>query len=262
MSKLFIAFLLLLFTNPSLSAKEKNSQNEIKNIKELKTNIENRDKLMEDMIRKILLNLDKTKFLGSDFDYWPDGGLRSTYDHLKGTLSYRLLNQISPYEVFINNLHTKNNLVLNSRYSFGYYNPKFINWISDRVATVLDDGSFVKKSKKLFDKYLKSLFITYWMTYRTLDKDKNEKQMLTNEYLSLIKSKKLPDGYYYDIAWNSEKFDFMNYLVEENKLNINVVAPAVYFWIRRSVDGTDEKIYLIIDSFLRAYEPNFIYYNK
>jgi hypothetical protein len=210
-----------------------------------------------DSIKKAVINLDDTEYQGSDFDYWPDGGLRSTYDHLRTFIDYRTLAEIAPVPIYLSGPHSVISLSLNERYQFGHYNPEFINWLDRHISILTEDGAFIKTTKPLFDKYLSKTAFAYWECYRCLEKDTELKENLKSDYLKRINEQTLPVRFYYNIAWDSERYESINKL--GNKYGINVVAPAIYFWLRRSIDGTDERIYTALDKILRAYYPTRIW---
>jgi len=83
---------------------------------------------------------------------------------------------------------------------------------------------------------------------------------LKSNYLKHINEKTLPEKFYYKIAWNSEQYKSINQL--GNEYGINVIAPSIYFWLRRSIDGTDESIYTALDKILRAYYPARIFHEN
>lgn len=227
------------------------SNDSIVNINTLDKSSINNDFL--NIIKKALISLDNTENKGTNFDYWPSGGLLSVYDHLRTFVNYRTLVKIVPVPIYTSGPHSNISLSLNERYEFGHYNPEFIKWLDRHISILTEDGKFIKKTKPLFDKYLCETAFAYWECYRYLDKDKELKEYLKTDYLKRIDEKTLPEKFYYDIAWDSEQYKSIDLLGK--KYNINVVAPAIYFWIRRSIDSTDEDIYKALDKILRAYYP-------
>ncbi len=203
-----------------------------------------------DIIKKAVINLDDTEHQGSSFDYWPNGGLRSIYDHLRTFIDYRTLVGIVPVPIYLSGPHSEISLSLNERYQFGHYNPEFIRWLDNHISILTEDGAFIKSTKPLFDKYLSKTAFTYWECYRCLEKETKLKEHLKSDYLKRINEQTLPVGFY---ACGSERYESINKL--SNKYSGNVVGPAIYFWLRRSVDGTDERIYTALDKILRAYYP-------
>lgn len=210
------------------------------------------NKTFTEIGKHILLNLSKTKNQGGGFDYWPDGGIRIAYDHLRTFTSYQNLVKLSPVPLFIKGPHNKLSLDLRSNTSFGYYNPAFIDWLKLKMSEILSSSEFVNRTKPQFKKYLAKTALVYWDTYHALQKWPAERDKLLEEYVSKIQQGELPEGYYYNIAWNGDK-KYQSLKTLFAKHNVNVVAPAVYFWLRRKIDSTDEKVRDLLAHLLKSY---------
>lgn len=202
--------------------------------------------------KKILSNLDKTRNTGADFDYWPNGGIQIAYYHLATFVSYEMLVKLSPYPIFVSGPHGTDKLNLDAPFSFGHYNPEFLRWFHDHLINILQDDAFIHPTKKLFEKYLGETAMTYFATYNILNEHPKELNALLQDYKTRIDNRTLPEMYYYNIAWEGEKhFQSLKNLYAT--YDANVVAPAVYFWLRRHIDGTHQEIFSILESLLGAY---------
>ncbi|MDJ0577676.1 MAG: hypothetical protein QNJ65_21270 [Xenococcaceae cyanobacterium MO_234.B1] len=102
--------------------------------------------------------------------------------------------------------------------------------------------------------YLGETLMTYWETYIALNKNPNEFNALLQDYKNRIENRSLPESYYYNLAWNEarDKFVFLQELANSGK-DSNIVAPAVYFWLRRYLDDTHEQIFPILELLLKSY---------
>lgn len=102
--------------------------------------------------------------------------------------------------------------------------------------------------------YLGETLMTYWETYIALNKNPNEFNALVQDYKNRIENRSLPESYYYNLAWNEarDKFVFLQELANSGK-DSNIVAPAVYFWLRRYLDDTHEQIFPILELLLKSY---------
>ena len=217
------------------------------------------------ILKKTFSNLDKTVNTGQGFDYWPNGGIQITYYHLATFLSYEMISYLSPEPVFVSGPHGVVNLNLNSSQTFGHYNPKFIQWFQDHLIEMLEERRFVASTLKNFQTYLGDTAKTYWATYTILNQYPNELNTLLEDYKTRLKTRSLPDGYYYNIAWSdgAEKFNSLTKL--HAAYDANVVAPAVYFWLRRYLDGTEEQMFSMLEHLLVAYQikqPERVYYDS
>ena len=200
--------------------------------------------------------MDKTTNTGQGFDYWPNGGIQIAYYHLATFLSYKTLANLSPYPVFLSGPHGEANLNLNSGQTFGHYNPQFLRWLQDHLIEVLDDARFIEFTRDNFLTYLGDTTKTYWATYTTLNRHPEEFNTLLADYQERLQNRSVPDSYYYNIAWgeNSDRYESLKKL--NASYNTNVIAPAVYFWLRRRIDGTDSLVFSMLEYVLNAYEIN------
>lgn len=205
------------------------------------------------IFRKTLANLDKTINTGQDFDYWPDGGIQIAYYHLATFISYQSLCQLSPEPVFLSGPHSKINLHLSSGQTFGYYNPKFLQWFQNHLSATLQNKRFVKSTQINFQTYLGKTVQTYWATYTVLNQHPQELNALLKDYEQRLNERSLPEAYYYNIAWqeNSDQYDSLREL--STAYDMNVVAPAVYFWLRRRLDGTDQQVFAMVEYLMDTY---------
>ena len=217
------------------------------------------------ILKKTFSNLDKTVNTGKGFDYWPKGGIQIAYYHLATFVSYEMISHLSPEPVFVSGPHGAINFNLNSSQTFGHYNSKFIQWFQDHLIEMLEDQSFVESTTKNFQTYLGDTAKTYWATYTILNQYPNELNTLLEDYKTRLETRSLPDGYYYNIAW-SDHADRFNSLKELHaSYDTNVVSPAVYFWLRRYLDGTEDRFFSMLEHLLVTYQikqPERVYYDS
>ena len=214
--------------------------------------------------KNTLSNLDKTRNTGKGFDYWPNGGIQIAYYHLATFATYEILSTLSPYPVFTSGPHGSRYLDLDSRFTHGHYNKDFLRWFQEHLETILQDSEFVNATQGKFKQYLANTLSAYQATYLALAENPDEFNTLLKDYQTRIENRSLPESYYYNIAWSDaeEKYLFLKAL--NNSYSSNVVAPAVYFWLRRHMDDTHEEMFSIIDSLLKSYnivETRRLYYD-
>ena len=214
--------------------------------------------------KNTLANLDKTRNTGKGFDYWPNGGIQIAYYHIATFATYEMLATLSPYPIFSSGPHSSRYLDLDSRFTYGHYNEDFLRWFQEHLETILRDEEFVNGTEAKFKQYLANTLSAYRATYLALMENPDEFKILLQDYQTRIENRSLPEGYYYNIAWSeaNQKYPFLIELKEMH--NTNVVAPAVYFWLRRHLDGTHDQMFAIIDSLLKSYsviETGRLYYD-
>jgi hypothetical protein len=207
-----------------------------------------------DKLSTTLSKLDQTVNTGEGFDYWPDGGIQIAYYHLATFIPYKTISQLAPYPVFISGPHGNNNLNLTSSQTFGHYNPKFLQWLQDHLLEILQDKQFVESTRHNFQTYLGKTAQTYWATYTVLNQHQDELDTLLADYEQRLQDRSVPEDYYYNLAWqeNSDQFDSLREL--SASYDMNVVAPAVYFWLRRRLDGTDTQVFSLVEYLLDTYQ--------
>jgi hypothetical protein len=203
--------------------------------------------------KEMLSNLDQTRNTGSGWDYWPDGGIRIAYDHLATFADYETLAKLSPYPIFVSGPHGTGNLNLNERFAFGHYNPQFLRWFHDHLLEILKDRAFVETTTPLFENYLGKTAMAYWATYTVLNEHPNELELLLEDYKTRIDNRTLPPRYYYNLAWGEAEAQFTSLKKLNASYDSNVVAPAIYFWLRRHIDGTHQQVFSMLESLLLAY---------
>ena len=206
------------------------------------------------LLSKTFSNLDKTRNTGQGFDYYPNGGIQIAYYHLATFMTYKAIASLAPYPVFRSGPHGNVNLNLNSSQTFGHYNPQFLQWFQDHLSEVLSDQRFIDLTRDHFQTYLGNTVLVYWETYTTLNQYPQEFNTLLQDYQQRLQNRSLPEGYYYNIAWsdNSAKYASLTQLNES--YNPNIIAPAVYFWLRRRLDGTEDRVFSMLEYLITAYQ--------
>jgi hypothetical protein len=229
------------------------TSNTIQNKDSSSTDFQTINPVVIDKLSKALSKLDQTVNTGAGFDYWPDGGIQIAYYHLATFLPYKTISQLSPYPVFVSGPHGNNNLNLTASQTFGHYNPKFLQWLQDHLLEILQNKQFVKSTCNNFQTYLGKTAQTYWATYTVLNQHQNELDTLLADYKQRLQDRSVPEDYYYNLAWqeNYHQYDSLREL--SASYDMNVVAPAVYFWLRRRLDGTDRQVFSMVEYLLDNY---------
>ncbi len=204
---------------------------------------------------ELLSNLPKTKYTGKDFDYGlKAGGIRVAYYYLATYLPYKTLYSLSPYPIYLSGPHSDTKLNLDSPQSFGHYNPEFLDWFYLRLKDVLNSDTFVQNTKKPFKEYLGTKLLHYIEAYKLLEKNKNKVDKLRNNYKDYFTYWGKSDyATKIDNSVLSNKIDKIPNKYEKDGYYIYNGHLAALFWFRRYEDGTDKKIYKILDLFYSKY---------
>jgi len=175
-------------------------------------------------------------------DTWLDVGLRHKYAIAKKYISLELLEELTGTKVYNRGPHGST-LDFNSSYSFGYYNPMFLQTLRENIATALENPTFKTVASKAFIQHFDGAANTYRNAYLYLQANPQEMQHIRRNYLEMIAQ---PQG----TTEGSLQEVFRGYsddAVKKNKEDWYESVTAPSFWVRRSIDGTDEQLFDILD---------------
>jgi hypothetical protein len=205
----------------------------------------------------------------SDFDYFPEGGMRNFWCHRPARVSLEALRSRAGTAIFASGPHNGDDLKLDSPASFGHYNPEFVDWLVTH-AVPSERGTIAQKATQAsYDAHVKPLATIFW---KTLSKARQDTACFAREqtaYGDLIARKQLPKDYYERWFW------FMNPLFCQRGLkgandqfyydngfdagvDGNVTKTAIGFWLRRSMDGTMDRFAKGLENLVKAYQPELI----
>jgi hypothetical protein len=203
-------------------------------------------------IRTAVADLDNVTYTGAGFDYWPNGGIRVTGENLVSLISLSELQSFLPCKLYVSGPHTEAGWNLESKDSFGHYNPEAIRHIRSLVEKTVDDKLFVKLTKPLVNKYLKEQIVLLWKIYRDVEKFPG-KAALIKEVSERIKKGDtggLANNGSPENSWD----DVTSTMEYDESIFINTSYSFVYFWIRRNIDNSAPEIYAIINLLVKTYE--------
>jgi len=220
--------------------------------------------------QSVWVNLSETENRCGTFDYHPDGGMRVFYCHMLSQLSYVQLLELSPYTIFLSGPHTISGLKLDDPRSFGHYNPEFVGWLGENLVPAAADPAFRERTQGLYNRYVAPLARIHYQTYAKLHTPQNaacttrEKERYAQNIQTGAGAER---GSYYE-RW----FFYMNPAFCEHAddsewfydngfdggVSGNVVKTTVGFWLRRSMDGTDDEFYAALISLLETYDSTWL----
>lgn len=179
-------------------------------------------------------------------DTWLEEGLRSKYAMAKSYASITMVEEAFGVDVFVRGPHSED-MNFNAKTSFGYYNPAFIARLRSGIETALSKPVFKKVLKGLYENHLSGLAKTYHNAYNHLNKDEKYLKGLQSRYLMEMAQ---PGG----IDTGSFQEEFRNYaedLQKNEDANIYEAFTAPAFWLRRSIDGTDQQWFDLLDMVIK-----------
>ncbi|MCV6636449.1 hypothetical protein [Candidatus Albibeggiatoa sp. nov. NOAA] len=183
--------------------------------------------------------------------WFHDLGMRGFYCHLKSGLSFKQLQALAPMPIFLSSPHQNNQLNLNSRFSFGHYNPEFVNWLNNNVIPANPSPAFLKATQGFYDDYIKPLARTYYMVHHILQANPEFKNTELRRYEDLILTQKLPEFYTsHTYLTLRSKYPELEEFTRDNY----EVASAMTFWLRRLMDGTEDEFIQVLKKLLLTYD--------
>jgi len=159
-------------------------------------------------------------------------------------------------------------LDLNNPKDFGRYNPQFVDLIVEHGIPASRDEDFRRLTQGIYDEYVSPLARIMYMTYRKFEQNPELLRTEKNKFLQLLDTADGVPPYYYE-----KYFYFMNPGFAENPeggfeafvddgfdagYSGNVVKTAAFFWIRRSVDGTDRLFFRGLEKLMNAYDRDYL----
>jgi hypothetical protein len=195
-----------------------------------------------------------------EYDY-PDSTFRYLYCQLKSIIPYSKIVKMFGKRIFVSGPHTLDTIDLSSRTSFGHYDKDFVIWLNNKIRPILRDKEFVKFSKDIYEHTYGWALRTYYTTYFLLESDKKLKRSLIQQYI-----KNMSEAYHYtgyDHEWHDIQSSFFETKVPSEFQILysdgpNAAPPAIHYWLRRSIDGTDKEFVKLIENILKAYDREFL----
>ena len=198
--------ILFLFSLPSCSVFSRfGSEN--------KTNNKSQEKLAY-----VIENLEKATFspvraIEWQFDYgFDNGGLLNKFEYVRSLFSFQDFQSMLDYPIFLSGPHSDKSLNLNSKFTFGHYNPKFVSDLRENINEILKNENFVKSTKPILEKYnFLDLLERYEQVYNETNVQENEYKRIKKSYIEGLKNKTweeysysyiLPEKFKSETYWN------------------------------------------------------------
>lgn len=192
---------------------------------------------------------------------WLDVGLRSKYAMARKYASLELLEAAFGQSVFVRGPH-QGDMDFNSNTSFGYYNPAFLRDVKETIEAALQHPGFAKVAKGVYEKHFKSMALTYQDAYHYMHDDQARLESLRSEYLLQLAE---PEGVtggsfqetfrsYADNGRFSNKDEEKAYKLKNPNEDWYEKVTAPGFWLRRSIDGTSDQMYSILNMVITKME--------
>lgn len=201
----------------------------------------------------------------SSYDYFPGGGLRSFYCHVRDNLDIAKIAKLAGMKIFLKGPHMRGALTLDAKKAFAHYNPRFVRWLAAAIPGA--SSSKVRKAlQPAYDKAIKPLARVFWVSGRKLFAHPGFLNKEKKRYLGLVAAGKT-SGYYEPffffmnprfIKTTRRSFNAFYKRGFDGGVSGNVTKTCVAFWIRRSIDGTARAFFDGLTELLRTYDKRFL----
>ena len=217
-----------------------------------------------ELAREVWTHLHRTQNTCPDvFDYHPNGGMRIFACHLRSLISLEAVQRASGLDVFVAGPHSNAQLTLDSPDSFGHYNPAFVRWMADNLIPASRDSALRETTQAHFDQYVRPLARIFLATYRKLQREpdcfRRERERYVNAMQRGQLSYEFRERYFFfmndEFCARPDDEDYFFKHGFDGGYSGNVTKTCVGFWIRRSLDGTDEEFYRGLTRLLTTYDP-------
>ena len=180
---------------------------------------------------------------------WLDVGFRAKYGMTIAYASLDILETTFETPVFLRGPHGET-MNYQSKTSFGYYNPEFISRLKSSIKTILEIPAYRRVVKKVYDQHLKGMANTYHEAYSIFE----EPGYLEDLQCIYLRQMAEPEGVN-NIDFAEEFRSFADRLSNgPEKYDFYEAHTAPSFWLRRSIDGTADDIYAVLDMVIKNLE--------
>ncbi|MEY4768548.1 MAG: hypothetical protein RL637_1187 [Pseudomonadota bacterium] len=187
----------------------------------------------------------------SELTWIPEFGLRGFYCHLKSEISYSYLQNQLPFPIFLHGPHSRVALNLNSPSQFGYYNPKFVQWLANHAIIGINNPQLQTRLKSFYQRYLQIQSRTYYLAYQFYWKNPTQFKQIKQQYLLHIKQHNNAGNYL------QESFRAFADDMEKQGYRWYEADVAAGFWLRRSIDHTDNLFFTVLQTLIATYDAEF-----
>ena len=204
---------------------------------------------LQNTLKYIAENLDQATFspvrVGWDFDYgFKDGWILNKFEYVRSLVTYKDFQATSNDPIYLSGPHTRDQLNLNAKYSFGHYNPKFVANLRKTASSTMSNKAFINATKPLLQKYgiLESL-AKHKEIYDIIQKKPQEFNKIKSDFLIGIKNKTWEEGAYRTMLPAQLDSDYY----------WNWSETSYHFWVRRDIDKTKDLWIGLLSDVLKAY---------
>jgi hypothetical protein len=227
---------------------------------------------------------------GFDCETWLETGFRQLYCSVRNVVSFKKVESIVGLSIFLSGGPHDKELNLNDHKEFGHYNPKFLAWLDDYIVPQgMNDPRFNHVTRLVYKTQIGPVARALYHSHEILFADPEDYrafeqryQIVKKEYRERLRSGETNESrfggdpgtfttikadYQRSIEEQSivpgqknllqEQFRWLSDFLTTDRGDDGYLAnTAGGFWVRRSIDGTDEQIFRLLTKLLETFEPD------
>jgi hypothetical protein len=190
----------------------------------------------------------------------PESGIRGRYAQFKTKLGRQMLEKIVGHKAFIKGPHA-DTLNLKSLTEFGHYNPKFLKKLNTQLKTLYTKKTFVEKFQDFYDRELQDYLRVHYQAHNFIKYNPEYK----TDYLNHIEHyKKNPELGEQGLSPTYEMYDSFYHFgtnMKDDGYDVYEAHSCPSFWMRRSIDGTSELFFELLETTLKTFDSDFALLN-
>lgn len=189
-------------------------------------------------------------------EYTGEEGLRALYCHVRDIVSYGQIEEMAGIPVFLKGPHEEGKLRVRE-HSFGHYNPAFIDWVQKELLPAPDDSVYLAATKPIYNQYIRRMARAYHRAFVGWSWNHHHFARERAYLLEMISGER-PWSYMGARfqAWDVQSIFGVD--IEAEDLNDHHFATALRFWQRRSIDGTADQMFDVLEQAMSIYDADWL----
>lgn len=221
-----------------------------------------------------------------------ESGFRYLYCRVRSVVSFEKVQSIAGISIFRKGGPHDQGLNLSDSFQFGHYNPEFLTWLDEYlIPQGMNDSRFNMLSRRVYKTHIGPIARALYHSHQILFADavayadfEQRFQIVKIAYLQKLASNETNESRFNEpdipVAFSDvknryqtaleqripmgagtedhlqEKFRWLSdYLATDKNDDIYLANTAGGFWVRRSIDGTEARIFQLLTKLLKTFEP-------
>jgi hypothetical protein len=193
---------------------------------------------------------------------WITVGVRYKYNMLKDYIGIEMLEQLSGQKVFLASGAHTNGLNLDNTNAFGHYNPQFVSTVHESLISFLMNDDAKESTQIFYNNNLQMTARSYYLAHQFVNSDEIiiwqggewTKADIIATYQGILNGSINEYGSGADFL--GEIYRSFADTMEADGYNWYEADTAPGFWIRRSIDGTDDDFIGLLNAVLEEVDAS------